>query len=99
MREFSMECADFYNNKTIYAEKPFKIPCLKKSRPEYRVSYEDEYIGRIVEPCNYQLCNGKFHEIFIENANGEKIYNIIAKLEGNVCLWYTFFFFQFYKIH
>lgn len=58
-----MNCTDFYNNIGIYAEKPLKAPCLKSSRPEIRVSYEDRYVGKIVEPCTYQLCNGKFHEI------------------------------------
>lgn len=56
MRGFTMEVNDFYNNLPFTAEKPVSIPCFKNSKPEMKVYFEGNYIGKIVEPKSLTCC-------------------------------------------
>jgi hypothetical protein len=63
LRPFTMDSKDFYNEIPITAERPFSCPVIEKFRAEFKVNYENKYIGKIVEPVNIHCFKGLFHEL------------------------------------
>ena len=80
-RSFEMNAKNFYNETVLKAERPFNIPLLSYCRPEFKITYLKKYIGKIQEPCSWQICKGLFHELYVFDADNLLIYRIRASLK------------------
>lgn len=86
LRHFTMSSKNFYNEEVITAERPLKIPFFKFNRPEITVDMKGQKLGKIVEPCTFQLCKGMLIELEIYDKYNQIIYRIDGALDqGGLC--------------